>query len=400
MRGGVLVEGKEQADDQARPSSKRTPLYAQIESYVRDQIRSGKWKPGKRLPSENQLCKQFDVSRITIRGAMDKLVEEGVVFRIQGRGSFVSEEPGAGERAKYALGKGTSDERELQTVAVILPRLWGMLTNSLLAGVERALEPSPYRMMLLTTGDSQEIEEVKLQEALRAGARGLIVYPAEGRTYSEEMLRLTLDRYPIVVIDRYVRGVPTHCVCSDHIAGAYEATEHLLRLGHRRIGFVTTPYEGTTSLEERLEGFRQALNDYGVVLDRNLVLERAEQDAIAAFLAGSSNVTALFAVNESIGQMALHAAEAAGMRVPDDLSVVFFDDYDHADAARIPPTCVAQQGETIGYEAAGRLLSLFADPHQERTMVRIPTRLIVRSSTTAPKSGGKSEAGLEPDHSF
>ncbi|MDG0791697.1 GntR family transcriptional regulator [Cohnella ginsengisoli] len=372
-------------------SHKRTPLYAQIESYVRDQIRSGKWKPGKRLPSENQLCKQFDVSRITIRGAMDKLVEEGVVFRIQGRGSFVAEEAGMGEPAKYAFGRETSGERELQAVAVILPRLQGMLTTSLLAGVERALEPSRFRMLLLTTDDSQEKEEVKLQEALRAGARGVIVYPAEGRTYSEEMLRLTLDRYPIVVIDRYVRGVPTHCVCSDHIAGAYEATEHLLRLGHRRIGFVTTPYEGTTSLEERLEGFRQALNDYGVVLDRSLVLERAEPDAIANFLAAASNVTALFAVNEQIGQIAIRAAEAAGMRVPEDLSVVFFDDYDHADAARIPPTCVAQQGDTIGFEAAGRLLSLFANPNQERSMVRIPTRLIVRASTAAPKSGEQVE---------
>lgn len=373
------------SSDRERRNGKRTPLYAQIESYVREQIRSGKWKPGKRLPSENQLCKQFDVSRITIRGAMDKLVEEGVVFRIQGRGSFVAEEAGIGEPAKYDYGRGASGDGELQTVAVILPRLRGLLTNSLLAGVERALEPSRFRMLLLTTDDSQEREEIKLREALRAGARGLIVYPAEGQTYSEEMLRLTLDRYPIVVIDRYVRGVPTHCVCSDHIAGAYEATEHLLRLGHRRIGFVTTPYEGTTSLEERLEGFRQALNDYGVVLDRSLVLERAEPDAIAAFLASSPNVTALFAVNEQIGQMAIRAAEAAGMRVPDDLSVVFFDDYDHADASRIPPTCVAQQGDTIGFEAGSRLLSLFANPNQERSMVRIPTRLIVRASTAAPR---------------
>jgi len=212
----------------------------------------------------------------------------------------------------------------------------------------------------------------------------MIVYPAEGRTYSEEMLRLTLDRYPIVVIDRYVSGVKTHCVCSDHFTGAYEATEHLLRLGHRRIAYVTTPYAGTTSLEERLDGFRQALNDYGVVLDRSLVLERAEPEAIAAFLESNRDVTALFAVNEGIGQRAIRTAESAGKRVPDDLSVVFFDDYDHAEAARIPPTCVAQQGELIGQEAAGRLLSLIADPLQERSMVRIPTRLIVRASTAAP----------------
>lgn len=369
-------------DQKERENGGRTPLYAQVESYVRDQIRSGRWKPGRRLPSENQLCKQFDVSRITIRGAMEKLVEEGVVYRIQGRGSYVSDDAG-GEPKRYPVGP-EAMHGELLPVAVLLPRLRGMLTTSLLAGVEQGLAASRYRILLLTTDDDQTREEEKLREAIRAGARGMIVYPAEGRTYSEEMLRLTLDRYPIVVIDRYVRGVKTHCVCSDHFTGAYEATEHLLRLGHRRIAFVTTPYSRTTSLEERLDGFRQALNDYGVVLDRSLVLERVESEAIAAFLAANADVTALFAVNEGIGQNAIRAAEASGKRVPADLSVVFFDDYDHAEAARIPPTCVAQQGGLIGEQAASRLLSLIADPLQERSMVRIPTRLIVRASTAAP----------------
>ncbi|MCL6459282.1 MAG: GntR family transcriptional regulator, partial [Gorillibacterium sp.] len=64
--------------------TKRTPLYTQVRAYVLDQIKMGKWGEGRRLPSETQLCKQFDVSRITIRNAMAKLVEEGIVYRVQG----------------------------------------------------------------------------------------------------------------------------------------------------------------------------------------------------------------------------------------------------------------------------------------------------------------------------
>lgn len=378
-----------------RQAARRTPLYTQVEAYVRDRIRSGRWKPGKRLPSENQLCQQFDVSRITIRGAMAKLVEEGALYRVQGRGTFVSEAEGEGERLRYPTGGDGGSGGELQTVAVIVPRLRGLLTTGLVTGAERRLASSRYRILVMLTEDSQALEEEKLREAIRAGARGIIVYPADGRTYSEEMLRLTLDRYPIVVIDRYVRGVQTNCVCSDHYAGAYEAAEHLLRLGHRRIAFVSTPCEGTTSLEERLDGFRQAMGDRGVVLDRSLVLERAEPEDIAAFLRANPELTALFAVNESIGLTAIYAAEAAGRRVPQELSVVFFDDYEHADSARIPPTCVAQQVETIGSEAAGRLLSLMQDPRQERTMLRIPTRLIVRSSTASPPGAPQTAADAE-----
>jgi GntR family transcriptional regulator of arabinose operon len=366
-----------------KSSSKRTPLYTQVRDYVLDQIRSGKWGEGRRLPSENQLCMQFDVSRITIRSAMAKLVEEGIVYRIQGRGSYVGQYAGEKEPIRYA--SPSPEGNSLLLVAMLIPKLRGLLMTRLVEGVEAALESSRYRILLLTTDYSQAIEEEKLKEAMRAGAQGIIVYPSDGQTYNEGMLRLSLDRYPIVVIDRYLRGVETNCVCSDHYTGAYEATEHLLQLGHRRIAFVTSPYMGTTSLEERFEGYRQALNDYGIIFDKKRVLEQMEPAAIDAFLHEQSDLTALFATNEDIGTALLRAAEESGRAVPEQLSVIFFDDYEHSGGARIPPTCVAQQGERIGNEAARRLLSLMEDPLQDRSSIRVPTRLIVRSSTAHPR---------------
>ncbi|QTH41612.1 GntR family transcriptional regulator [Cohnella sp. LGH] len=375
--------------------TKRTPLSEQVRAYVLDQIRAGKWREGSRLPSENQLCKQFDVSRITIRGAMDKLVEDGIVYRIQGRGSFVSRAKEGGEPIRYA-GR-PAENRGPQFVAVLIPRLRGLLMTRLVEGIEKALEGSPCRIMLMTTGDSQKQEEEKLKEALAAGAKGIIVYPSDGQTYNEAMLRLSLDRYPIVVIDRYLRGVETNCVCSDHYAGAYEATEHLLRLGHRRIAFVTSPYSGTTSLEERLEGYRQALNDYGVMFDRGRVIESVEPERLGAILNEQPDLTALFAANEEIGLIAMRMAEAYGRSVPQHLSVIFFDDYDHSQYARIPPTCVAQQGEEIGVQAGRRLLSLIGDPLQDRAMLRVPTKLIVRASSAEPPDGIKGSSGDSGD---
>jgi len=357
--------------------SKRTPLYTQVRDYVLDHIKAGKWREGSRLPSENQLCKMFDVSRITIRSAMDKLVEEGIVYRVQGRGSYVAQFKGEKEPVRY-------ESVSPQLVALLVPEMRGLLITRVAEGVASELEHTRYRMLLLTTGHSQEKEERKLEEAMQAGAKGIIVYPSEGQTYNEKMLKLALNRYPIVVIDRYLRGVETNCVCSDHYAGAYEATTHLLKLGHRRIAFATTPYYGTTSLEERLEGYRQALNDHGVIFDKNRVYEIEEPDDVQAFLS-EADMTALFAANEHIGTAAIRAAEACGKSVPGQLSVIFFDDYEYADDARIPPTCVAQQGEQIGREAAKRLLSIMAEPQQARLSIRLPVRLIVRSSTAVPE---------------
>jgi GntR family transcriptional regulator, arabinose operon transcriptional repressor len=360
-------------------STKRTPLYSQVRDYVLDQIRTGKWREGRRLPSENQLCKQFDVSRITIRSAMAKLVEEGIVYRVQGRGTYIGKYSGEKEPIRYASPPRESDGPLL--IALIVPKLRGLLMTRLAEGVEAGLDSSRYRILMLTTDYSQSREDERLKEAIKAGAQGIIIYPSDGQTYNEGMLRLTLDRYPIVVIDRYLRGVETNCVCSDHYTGAYEATEHLLRLGHRRIAFVSPPCAGTTSLEERLEGYRQALNDYGVIFDKTRVLEQKDSEAIEAFLNEQSDLTALFAANEEIGLASIRAAEKGGSSVPGQLSVIFFDDYDHSSDARIPPTCVAQQGEQIGNEAAKRILSLIENPLQNRAMIRIPTKLIVRNST-------------------
>ncbi|MCQ6560763.1 GntR family transcriptional regulator [Paenibacillus mendelii] len=358
---------------------KRTPLYSQVRDYVRDQIQQGKWKEGHRLPSETQLSRQFDVSRITIRSALTQLVDEGIIYRIQGRGSFVTMNEQSGEPVRYQKA-----EEELQLIAFMIPRVEGRFTTSLLTGVDNELAHSKYRIMLLRTNDSQEAEEQLLHEAVRSGVKGIIVYPADGQTYNETMLRLSMDRFPIIVIDRYLRGVDTNCVCSDHFAGAYAATEHLLKLSHREIAFISTSFTGTTSLEERLEGYKQALADHGVAFDRRRVLDCAEPEAIRRFLSEQSGLTALFAANDGVGLASIRAAEAIGKSVPEQLSVVFFDDYDHAEDAKIPPTCVAQQGVEIGRQSAQRLLSLLERPNQERIRIRVPAQLIVRRSTAPP----------------
>ncbi|UVI28258.1 GntR family transcriptional regulator [Paenibacillus spongiae] len=359
---------------------KRTPLYSQVRDYVMDQIRQGKWKEGRRMPSETQLSKQFDVSRITVRGALTRLVEEGVIYRVQGRGTFVTTEGLEGEPVRYEK---TGNEPQL--IAFMIPRVDNRFTTSLLNGIDDELANSNYRMLLLRTHDSQKKEEELLHEAVRSGVKGIIVYPADGQTYNETMLRLAMDHFPIVVIDRYLRGVDTNCVCSDHYAGAYAATEHLLQLSHREIGFVTTVFTGTTSLEERLEGYKQALADYGVAFDRRRVLDSAVPEDIRSFLSEQSDLTALFAANEGVGLASIRAASAIGKSVPEQLSVVFFDDYDHAEDARIPPTCVSQQGEEIGRQSAKRLFALLERPIQDRISIRVPARLIVRRSTaTAP----------------
>jgi DNA-binding LacI/PurR family transcriptional regulator len=231
------------------------------------------------------------------------------------------------------------------------------------------------------------------------GVKGILIFPVDGESYSEELLRLSLNKFPIVVIDRYLRGVETNCVCSDHVGGAYDAVTHLIEQGHTNIAFVAVNYKTTTSLEDRLAGYERALAKHHIPIDHQRCLfellagreqegQRMETKAIVrSFLERNSGTTAVFAATVASGIAVLGAAEELGIRVPEQLSVFFFDDYEFSGVSRIPPSCVVQQETEIGVEAAKLLLSVMDNPLQDRKKVVLPTRLVIRQSTAALSGG-------------
>ncbi|HEY0829074.1 MAG TPA: GntR family transcriptional regulator [Bacilli bacterium] len=378
-------------------SSQRIPLYTQIRKYVHDQITQKVCLPNDRIPSENEFASQFGVSRITVKNALSELIEEGLIFRVQGKGSFVSPDI-SGEPLIYRSEPTNNKSKPL--IAYLMPRLDNMFTAQLLSGVESELSKQGYRLLFCRTHDSQETEKEMLREVIQLGVKGIIIFPVEGETYSEEILRLTLSEFPLVVVDRYLRGIETNCVCSDNVEGAREATSHLVSLGHTRIGFISTAYQGTTSIEDRLTGYEKALADHNIHIDHSLRLVHFDNEQVntilhegipdelvkhemQSFLKKNPDMTAVFAINSAVGLTIIEAATEIGIRVPDDLSVVFFDNYELSALSSIPPTCVSQQEKELGKEAARLLVSIIDNPKQERRKILLPTKLIVRKSTAS-----------------
>ncbi|WP_308638012.1 GntR family transcriptional regulator [Paenibacillus silvisoli] len=360
--------------------TKRVPLYNQIRTYITDQIARGELLPGARLPSENELAEHFGVSRITVKGALSTLVKEGTVYRIQGKGSYIAEQAQGGEPIRYQ----TPEKRKLKLISLLIPSLKTAYMVNLLRGVERAAASKGYRVMVSLTHESVETECKLLAEGDEFGVSGVIVYPVEGESYNEDILRLTLRGYPIVVIDRYLKGLETNCVCTDHFSGAYDATTHLIEAGHSRIAFLTAPYAGTTSMEDRLEGYRCALADHGIFGDPRLVFTRTEPEHIERYLRENPDVTAVFALNSSLGLKVFAVAERLRLSIPDRLSVIFFDDYEYSSKWALRPTCILQQEEEIGAQAGKLMLSLVGNPDQERKKIVLPPRLVIGGTTAAP----------------
>ncbi|WP_282943523.1 GntR family transcriptional regulator [Paenibacillus sp. RC67] len=356
-------------------------MYIQIKNDIMNQMSEGIWKPGDKLPSENELAEQFNVSRITIKNALADIVKQGLIHRIQGRGSYISDdilEPPLSYEHKEENGR---------FVAFLMPRLNNLFTANLITGIEQELAEHGYNLVFRLTHYSQELENKILKELTQIGVKGIIIYPVDGETFNDEILKLTLDHFPLVIIDRYLRGLDTNCISSDNFAGAYEATKHLTNLGHTKISFISTAITGTTSIEDRLHGYEQALSDSGLFIDYRLRLSLTKMpvvEQIQNYLMENPDVTALVTTNSAIGLIAMKAARSLHIDVPRALSIVCFDDYVHSILSEVQLTYIDQNEKNMGREAARLVLSLIQDPTQDRRNILFPNKLVIRNSTVSP----------------
>ena len=192
---------------------------------------------------------------------------------------------------------------------------------------------------------------------------------------------------PIVVVDHNVQSATLATVDSDNLSGAITATEHLIRLGHRRIGFLA----GRPDLESarlREQGYRHALNAAGIAFDANLVRvgsyqPEAAREATRDLLAREPRPTAIFAANDASAIETIAVAKALGLTVPGDLSVVGFDNVPESALCEPALTTVEQPIQRMGEEAVRLLLALIDDPTSLPAQVVLPTRLVERASCRA-----------------
>lgn len=344
------------------------PLYKEIYNIIRQAILDEKYKPGDRIPSEKEMTERFGISRITSRKVMELLRNDGLITRHQGRGSFVTEYQEPSVESPHTGGRLTTG----CLIGLVITDFSSSYGLELVSGVEKAAADRGYSLVLRRSFGIPEREQEAISDLVNLGVVGLLVFPVQAEHFSTEILKLVINQFPIVLVDRYLRGIATTSVSSDNLAGAMAATEHLLELGHTHIGIVTPPPVDTTTLEERIEGFVRKHAEKGVVFDealwmRNvtstlpgqLLPKNMERDieAIKQHLLKHPEITALFAVEYNIAVLIREAAYQLGLVVPKDLSIVCFDS-PREFLGEYEFTHVMQQQERMGEEAVEALLKM------------------------------------------
>jgi LacI family transcriptional regulator, galactose operon repressor len=274
-------------------------------------------------------------------------------------------------------------------VGVLVPLVFPAYFSAILSGAAEALSEQDLRVVLSPTGHEHDREVSLLDRLVHGQTDGaLIILPEES---SEELERLQDEGYRFVVVDPLEplnEKIPS--VSAAHASGADQAMKHLLGLGHRRIAAITGP-RGWVATEDRVRGYYAALAGAGIVPDPDLEVE-ADFEIVDGLEAGGTLLdlpdppTAIFAFNDNIAIGVVQAARARGVRVPDDLSIVGFDDVEGATIVTPALTTVRQPLAEMGRTAVSLLMRLLERQRFETLHVELATRLVVRESTAPPRS--------------
>jgi len=356
---------------------KTQPLYVKIHDNLKDRIVAGEWVQGAMLPSENELCEFYNIARGTIRKILAALENEGYIRRERGRGTFII----------FNTPVPTMSPTYQKIVSFIVPYVRDSFVSSMLLGLEREARANGYSVLFSHVENDIDKQEQIIRAAYQQRTAGIILYPVNSTNINPVLYDLVEQNYPLVLVDRYIRGVYLDYVTSDNFNGGIFATQHLLALGHKRVAFLTWN-EMSTAMEHRRSGYRQALGEAGLSLDPDLewVVEGypvIDQDAIERHLSGPNPPTAVFAANDQLALVVERAARLLGIAIPNDLALVGFDDLDISAHLDIPLTTITQHSDEIGRTAWNILYRKIIGSQLGIERVVLPVQLIIRQSCGA-----------------
>ncbi|WP_341280979.1 GntR family transcriptional regulator [Paenibacillus sp. FSL H8-0537] len=366
----------------------RSPKYMQLKQEITSWIAAAQFLPHDRLPSENEIGKQFGMSRQTVRQALGDLEKEGWLYREQGKGTFVSDQS-VEERRSVSAGL---------TVGLITTHISDYIFPTIVRGVESSLRSNGGRLVLASTDNEKEKERESLESMLREPLSGLIIEPtrsAEGNPNFNCFLALDALQIPYIMLNERYSDVDAPCLRLDDELGGYLAAEHLLDLGHRRIAgfFKTDDFQGV----HRMRGFLRACRERGIAVQpEHLVRYSTEEKAtkpqqsldLMLGRAPELRPTAVVCYNDELAVRMLDVVRRHELNVPEHLSLIGFDDANLATATEVKLTTMEHPKTRLGEDSVDKLLQMIQQGapsgHVRMADTVYKPKLIIRESTAEP----------------
>jgi GntR family transcriptional regulator of arabinose operon len=378
----------------SRMSVDREPLYIQIQNHFKELIKSKQLNEDDKIPTEKEMIEQFKVSRITVANALNELAREGWIYRIPGRGTFVKgvpEQEITAERMVSAPALSSANHAERPKIGLVFPFVDDYFAIRLIRGITYALEDSEYSLVMMFSFNSKDREKEIIRD-LKNKVEGLIIFPVDAEIYNEEIIGLKMSEYPFVLIDRYLPGVETNAVYSDSQQASKLAVDHLWSLGHREIAICSDSPVPTVSVDDRITGYMNALRERGAMINPAMLLTDFDSDTSMLdpehplFRYIKNRVaTAIIALNGNLGYKIWSIAKQVGIKVPEELSIVTFDNPSPMMEDLSLFTHIDQSESDMGLQAGQLILNMLKDkPHATQNIRTVlEPKLVIKNTTAA-----------------
>lgn len=371
-----------------------TPLYRQVADRLLQDIRSGHYPSGSRLPVEDALCVRFGVSRFPLRQALKILTDEGLIERVPGRGTYVaqSNEQRASGRSDSQTAARQTAHPAIRPVGLMLPGLAGDYTRDIARGFIQSAAACGRAAMIAISSDLDE-EQRSIDQLLAAGAAGLVIFPCSEQI-TDRLITLRQESFACVLIDRHMGLQDVDFVETDNVSGGFMAARHMANHGYRSVLFCADSLH-VSSVQERLSGFQRGVAQYGLrwftLTGSGSVQERLPESAelpdfsltgcldhFDAFL--EHQPIAIFCENDSCAMQLSACLRARGLVIGDTIGIIGFDNESAGRHHQPPLTTIAQNGWLIGDTAARMLLESLDGTRRAIVRHVLPTQIIVRRS--------------------
>ncbi|MEC1620513.1 arabinose utilization transcriptional regulator AraR [Bacillus mojavensis] len=358
------------------------PKYAQIKEEISSWINQGKILPDQKIPTENELMQQFGVSRHTIRKAIGDLVSQGLLYSVQGGGTFV-----ASRSAKSAL-------HSNKTIGVLTTYISDYIFPSIIRGIESYLSEQGYSMLLTSTNNNPDNERRGLENLLSQHIDGLIVEPTKSALQTPNIgyyLNLEKNGIPFAMINASYAELAAPSFTLDDVKGGMMAAEHLLSLGHTHMMGIFKADD--TQGVKRMNGFIQAHREHELFPSPDMIVTFTTEEKESKLLEkvketlekNSKNMpTAILCYNDEIALKVIDMLREMDIKVPEDISIVGYDDSHFAQISEVKLTSVKHPKSVLGKAAAKYVIDCLEHKKPKQEDVVFEPELIIRQSARKP----------------
>lgn len=337
-------------------------IYEQIKEYLTELVIANRDKSSYMLPSEQQVAQKFNASRVSVRKAFQLLEEDGVIYRVKGKGTFIQK--------GYSTSKLTSGKSSSDCFVFIIPEVSSRFVQNICNGMLAASRELGRKLLILSSANSTQLERNNIATAMSVNCAGILIMPVDENHYDDSILSLSLSKFPALFIDRRLYGLNINCISSNHIHIGYNATNYLLQRDRKHILFLSLSRQ-ISSVRQRLDGYESALNKrffgnyrkYILNIEDYMSDEEALYETIYNYLTENPQINGCIAGSGTPALYLVKALQNLNRTFGKDVDVVFLDEDSKEISVLLEhnfPTII-QDGHKIGSTAVKMLSRYISD---------------------------------------